>query len=54
MDNSTLAKLIGLGVVVVIFVVTVLLMPRIFGAKPPPKTAEKPNDQERPQRSGEP
>jgi len=54
MDSSTLAKLIGLGIVVVIFVVTILLMPRIFGANRPPKAPKKPDDPERPQRSGEP
>jgi len=54
MDNATLAKLIGLGVVIVIFVVTILLMPRIFGAKRPPETTGTPEDPERPQRSGDP
>ena len=53
MDNSTLAKLIGLGIVVVIFVVTIVLMPRIFGAKRPPEATGTPEDPERPQRSGE-
>ncbi|MGH7279239.1 MAG: hypothetical protein ACREJG_11205 [Candidatus Rokuibacteriota bacterium] len=38
MDNIAFAKLVGLGVVFVIFVVTVLLMPRIFGVTPPPET----------------
>lgn len=40
MDDITLARYVGLGLTVVIFIVTVLLMPWIFGvARSPSATA---------------
>ena len=39
MDDLTLARVIGLGVLVLVFAVTVALMPRIFGVNPAPEPA---------------
>ncbi len=39
MDDLTLARMIGLGVLVLVFAVTVALMPRIFGVNPAPEPA---------------
>jgi hypothetical protein len=35
--DTTVARYIGLGAMIVFFVVTVLLMPRIFGTNPSPE-----------------
>ena len=35
MDNVTLMRIVGLASTVVIFVITVILMPRIFGVNAP-------------------
>jgi hypothetical protein len=39
MDDLMLARMIGLGVLVLVFAVTVALMPRIFGVNPLPEAA---------------
>lgn len=39
MDTVTLMRLIGLGIVIVVFAVTIVLMPRIFGVNPPDEAA---------------
>jgi hypothetical protein len=40
MDDLTLMRLIGLGGAIVAFVVTILLMPWIFGENPPSEAAD--------------
>lgn len=45
MDAVTLLRAVGLTVCVVIFVLTVVLMPWIFGVNPPPEAAAKGDDQ---------
>lgn len=37
MDNITVARYVGLGVTVVIFIVTVLIMPWVFGVERSPR-----------------
>jgi hypothetical protein len=52
--NFMLAKLIGLGILVVVFVITVLLMPKIFGVNPPTVIAGASDDPEAPGRPADP
>jgi hypothetical protein len=42
MDTVMLARLLGLAVLIVIFIATVLLTPRIFGASSPATPARPP------------
>jgi hypothetical protein len=43
-DNITLMRLLGLAFCIVVFVVTVLLMPRIFGTNPPIEISDLPGE----------
>ncbi|MBI1734830.1 MAG: hypothetical protein HYR51_06630 [Candidatus Rokubacteria bacterium] len=43
MESLTTLRLVGLGCLVLIFIATVLLMPRIFGENPSRETGEKPD-----------
>lgn len=42
MDDASLTRLIGLAALALVFAVTVLLMPWIFGDNPPPENADAP------------
>jgi hypothetical protein len=46
MMDIAVAKLLGVAVLFVIFVITVLLMPRILGENPPSTTVALPADDE--------
>ena len=44
MDSITLARIIGLGVVVLLFIAVILLMPKLLGEDPKPSAARQPHD----------